>query len=143
MKKYIGPFLANFTGGLIGVFVGIFITLWFKLPDHKVDVFAFVESALGIVLTALALIVTLGVIRQRAEMETMLATKRDEMVEEAKIRLERDVFQPFKTGFLNEFTLVKQEASAMKQSFDTNHRSFIALNDRVRKLEDQIGKGTY
>lgn len=130
MKKYIGPLLANFIGSLIGVFIGVFIALWFKLPDHKVDVFAFVESSLGIVLTVSSLIITLGIIRIV-----------DELVDRAQSRLERDVFKPFEGKFLNEFILVKQNADAMKSSFDTNHQSFVALIEKIRELEKKIGTG--
>jgi uncharacterized membrane protein YgaE (UPF0421/DUF939 family) len=138
MKKLASPFLSNCVGSLIGVVVGVLVTLYFKLPDHKVDVFAFVESALGIVLTALALIVTLGVIKQRAEMETMLATKRDEIVEEAKIKLERDVFQPFKNDLEYKFMLEKQEVAAMKHSYEINSRHFIELDSRINSLTSDI-----
>jgi hypothetical protein len=53
----------------LGAFIGIAIALWAKLPDHTVDLLIFTESAFGIGLTVLALIVTVGVIQLRAEIE--------------------------------------------------------------------------
>lgn len=119
--------LPNFIGAILGILVGIVIGIWFKMPDHTVDVFAFVEGALGIGLTVIALIVTLGVIQQRAAMETMLATKRDEMVAEAKSKLETDTLAPFRSQYLQEFQQLKGQVDTLKNIFDVNHSSYLQL----------------
>ena len=45
IKINIQQWLSVIVAAFIGTGVGVCVALWFKLPDHTVDVFAFVESA--------------------------------------------------------------------------------------------------
>lgn len=135
----------NFIGAILGILVGIGVGLWFKMPDHTVDVFAFVESALGIGLTVIALIVTLGVIQQRAMMETMLATKRDEMVAETKSKLETDTFAPFRSQYLQDFQQLRGQVETLRNIFDANHNTYLGLSGEIGQVKgrfDQLEKTT-
>jgi hypothetical protein len=124
----------------VGVGIRVCVALWFKLPDHTVDVFAFVESALGIGLTGLALIVTLGVIRQSAAMETMLATKRDEMVAEVKSKLENDTLETFRSQYMTEFSSLKGRVVTIQSSLEIVQQQWlIPLNERIKQVEKQNG----
>ncbi len=129
--------LSVVVAAFIGVGIGVCVALWFKLPDHTVDVFAFVESALGIGLTGLALIVTLGVIRQSAAMETMLATKKDEMVAEVKSRLENDTLQTFRNQYMTEFSSLKGRVETVQSALDTTQSWLIQLDKEVKQLKKQ------
>lgn len=136
IQKWVSVIVASFIGAGIGLCIG----MWFRLPDHTVDVFAFVESALGIGLTGLALIVTLGVIRQSAAMETMLATKRDEMVAEVKNKLENDTLQTFRSQYMTEFSSLKGRVETIQSSLDIVQQQWlIPLNDRIKQVEKQNG----
>jgi len=128
----------NFIGAILGILVGIGIGLWFKSPDHTVDSFAFVETAMGIGLTVIALIVTLGVIQQRAAMETMLATKRDEMVVQAKSKLETETFAPFRSQYLQEFQQLKGEVETYKNIFNTNHSTYLGLGEEIKLIKTRL-----
>jgi hypothetical protein len=138
IKINLVKWLSNLITTFIGTGIGVCVGLWFRLPNHTVDVFSFVESALGIGLTVIALIVTLGVIQQRAAMETMLATKRDEMVAEAKVKLEADTFTPFRNQHLQDFLQLKGQVETMKISFDTNLSSFAQLDGKIKQLESRL-----
>jgi hypothetical protein len=136
IQKWVSVIVASFIGAGIGVCIG----MWFRLPDHTVDVFAFVESALGIGLTGLALIVTLGVIRQSAAMETMLATKKDEMVAEVKSKLEIDTFSPFRSQYMTEFASLTGRVETVQSSLKIIEENWlIPLNDRIKQFEKQNG----
>ncbi len=129
--------LSVVVAAFIGVGIGVCVALWFKLPDHTVDVFAFVESALGIGLTGLALIVTLGVIRQSAAMETMLATKKDEMVAEVKSKLENDAIQPLRSQYQTDFFQVKSRVDTIQSSLDSTQSWLIQLDKEVKQSKKQ------
>ncbi len=132
--------LSVVVAAFIGVGIGVCVALWFNLPDHTVDVFAFVESALGIGLTGLALIVTLGVIRQSAAMETMLAKKRDEMVAEVKSKLEIDTFSPFRSQYTTEFSSLTGRVETLQSSLNIIQENWlIPLNERIKQVEKQNG----
>lgn len=131
MLKIVVKLLPSIIGPLIGIGIGLCIGLWFKLPDHTVDVFAFVESALGIGLTVIALIVTLGVIQQRAAIETMLATKRDEMIAEVKSKLEIDMLPPLRQQNQTNIMALRNEQSSMQSSLDSAH-------ERIKSLQGQL-----
>jgi hypothetical protein len=129
IQKWVSVIVASFIGAGIGLCIG----MWFRLPDHTVDVFAFVESALGIGLTGLALIVTLGVIRQSAAMETMLATKRDEMVAEVKSKLENEAIQSLRVQYQTDFFQVKSRVDTIQSSLDTTQSWLIQLDKDVKQ----------
>lgn len=132
--------LVALVAAFIGAGTGACVALWFKLPDHTVDVFAFVESALGIRLTGLALIVTLGVIRQSAAMETMPATKRDEMVAEVRSRLENETLQSFRNQYTQEFSSLRGRVDTLQSSLETVHGFLQQEDKRINQLEKQDGR---
>lgn len=129
LNSNIGTLIIVLVAGIVGVGVGTCIALWFKLPDHTVDVFAVVESLMGIGLTALALSVTLGIIRQRADFEIMLATKKDEMEDAVANRV--------KTS-MEEFTRIK--LTPTEEKLEELKRQVTTLNINVDQYRELVIK---
>jgi HAMP domain-containing protein len=100
----------------IGVGAGVCVALWFKVPDHTVDVFAFVESAVGIGFTVAALVITLGILRQRADFENMLLTRRDEMEAAIQNRIENGTVNALRNQYVTEFNQLKNRVESMVYS---------------------------
>jgi len=102
----------------IGAGIGICIGIWFKLPDHTIDVFSFTESAFGVVLTVIALIITLGVIRQRAEIESLLVTKREEIMKVLTAALETGAFAAYKKDLDEKYAQLYREIGMLRRNQD-------------------------
>jgi|SRR5579859_727159 len=65
--------------GCLGVFVGAGLLYYGRLPEHTIDLLVFTESAFGICVTLLALIISLVLIQQRQEVDQRLEAKSKEM----------------------------------------------------------------
>ncbi len=137
LNSNIGTLIIVLVAGIVGVGVGTCIALWFKLPDHTVDVFAVVESFMGIGLTALALSVTLGIIRQRADFEIMLATKKDEMEDAVANRVRTSIEEFTRIKLLEE---LKRQVTTLNINVDQYREQVIKHLDKDHAPQGAVSK---
>jgi hypothetical protein len=87
-----------------------------------------------------ALIVTLGILRQRADFESMLLTRRDEMEAAIQNRIENGTVQTLRNQYQTDFFQMKSRVDTVQSSLEVVQQSWlIPLNERIKQVEKQNG----
>ncbi len=71
--------IVAFAAALLGCAAGVCLTLWFRLPDHTVDLLTFTESAFGIGITAIAIVFSVVTANQSEKLTRMFDEKSEKL----------------------------------------------------------------